>query len=148
MDLVAMLADPSLRQRVIKEGAALVDAEVAKRSGMAGIAIRTGFAAIKKIRPDIVEDSLDKLLPAFAPAIQPHVAAGEASGGVASYFSANASRIADDLLAVTDAKAQNAQNAIMKRTYATLRGQAHKQTTQSVPAVGAWLQTYVDGGIG
>jgi len=147
MDLVAMLADPSLRERVIREGAALVDAEVAKRTGMAGFAIRAGFAAIKKIRPDIVEDSLSKLLPAFAPAMQPHVAAGEASGGVAAHFATHADQIAEDLLSVTDEKARTAQNPIMKRTYSSLRGQAHKQTARSVPAVGTWLQTYVDGGI-
>lgn len=146
MDLVAMLADPATRDRVIREGAALIDAEVAKRTGVSGFAIRAGFAAIKKVRPDIVEDSLAKLLPAFAPAIQPHVEKGEAAGGVASYFTSNADAIAEDLLAITDEKAKNAQNPIMKRTYGSLRGQAHKQTSSSMPAVGAWLQTYVDGG--
>lgn len=145
MDLMALLGDPAMRARVLKEGAALVDAEVAKRSGLAAMALKAGYAAVKAIRPDIIEASLDKLLPAFAPALQPFVdqALDRSGGSVASYFGAHAETIAEALLGVTDAKASNAENPVLKRTYAALRGQAHKQTTQSMPAVGAWLEGYV-----
>lgn len=147
MDLMAMLRDPALHQRVLREGSALVDAEVARRSGLAAMALKAGYAAIKALRPDIIEASLDKLLPAFAPALQPFLdqalAQGAGQGAVARHFATHAETIAEALLGVTDAKAANAENPVMKRTYAALRGQAHKQTAQSVPAVGAWLDGYV-----
>ncbi len=142
MDLASMLADPAMRDRVLAEGAALIAREVSSRGGLTGMALKAGFKAIRTIRPDIVEDSLGKLLPAFTPALQPHVDAALADSGLVPYFRDRSDEIAESLLSVTDDKAASAQNPIMKRTYSSLRGQAHAQTARSMPAVGEWLATY------
>lgn len=142
MNLIAWMEDEARQARVLREGAALIDGEVAARGGVGGFALKAGYAAIKRLRPDIIEDSLRQLFPYFAPVLQRHVDAAGSADAVPKHFRSEAAQIADDLLAITDEKARSAQNRLMKKTYASLRGQAHKETTRSMPAVGDWLGRY------
>lgn len=146
MKLTDILDDPTLKARFLSEADALIQAEVAGKRGLSGMAIKAGFAAIQKVRPDIVVGALDMLLPHFAPALETHFQAAQASGDVATYFTAHASQIADAMLAVTDARAQRAQNAILKKTYQSLRGQAHTHTAEAMPRVGRLLAGFVGQG--
>lgn len=143
MTLQDILDDPALRARFIADGAKLVDAEVARKPRLSGVAIRAGFAAIRTVKPDIVPSALELLLPAFAPAVEPYFQAGQQQGDVAAHFAANAGPIAEALLRVTDQKADKANNALVKRTYHGLRGSAHAHTAEAIPAVGQLLAGYL-----
>jgi hypothetical protein len=138
-----ILDDPARRARFLDEGVRLVDAEVARKSGLSGMAIRTGFRAIQKVRPDIVRAALDMLLPAFEPAIEPKFQAAQAHGDVAGWFRAHATDVAQAMLAVTDAKAARANNAIVKGAYQGLRGQALTHVVEAMPAVGTLLASFL-----
>jgi hypothetical protein len=140
--LTDILDDPALHARFLSDGAALVDEEVGRKGGLTGMALKAGYAAIRRIRPDIVTVSLDMLLPRFAPAIEPHFAAAQASGDVAAHFASHADAIADALLAVTDERADHADNALLRKTYRSLRGHARQHTIEAVPAVGRLLARY------
>ena len=143
MTLQEILDDPQAKARFITAASQVVRDEVAAKSGLSGMAIKGGFKAIQRIRPDVVEGALEMLLPHFAPALEPYVARAQASGDVASYFAGHASEIAEAMLQVTDARAAHAKNAVMKKTYAALRSQAHQHTTEAMPRVGGLLAGFV-----
>jgi hypothetical protein len=142
MTLHDILNDPILHARFVRDAGALLDAEVASKSGLSGMAIKAGFSAMKAVKPGIVPAAIEMLLPAFAPAVEPHFAAGRSAGDLPGHFTRHASAIADALLQVTDAKAAVAKNAVLKKTYQSLRGMAHQHTTAAMPATGRLLATY------
>ena len=51
-------------------------------------------------------------------------------------------RVADALLAITDAKAQRAKSGVVKGTYEKLRGSAKKNVEAAVPRLGEMVQKY------
>lgn len=143
MTLASILADPARRARFVREGAAVVEAEVASKGGMTGLALKAGFRAVRGLRPGIVEELLDMLLPHFAPALEPLVAQAVASGDVPHWFGGHAEELADAMLSVTDARAERSDQALLRSTYRSLRGQARVHTVQAMPSVGRLLQPYL-----
>lgn len=140
--LQALLADAALRSDFVTRGVALIDAEVARKSGLRGMAVKAGYKTLKALRPGMVAEALNGLLPAFAPAVEPHFAAAQSEGDVAGYFARNATQIAEAMLEVTDRKAERADNRLIQRTYRSLRGQAHHHTAEAMPAVGELMARY------
>jgi hypothetical protein len=141
--LVEVLADDARRRAVARDGATIVDQEVAARTGLRAAALKAGYATVKALRPGIIEEALYALLPGFAPAVDPHWAAAVATGDAPRYFRERAGEVASSLLAVTDARAARAKNPVMKRVYGALRGQALAQTTQSVPRLPELIARHV-----
>ena len=61
---------------------------------------------------------------------------------VSSHFSANSSRVADALLAITDAKAQKSPHGVVKGAYDKLRGTAKKNVEAAVPRLGRLIEKH------
>lgn len=121
----------------------LIDAEVGDKGGLGGMAIKAGYKTIKGIKPGFVEGVVDMLLPKFADAVDPIVDEAKASGaGIASHLVGQKSRVADALLAVTDAKAENATTKIAKSTYKKLRGSAKNHVEAAVPRLATLIEKY------
>ncbi len=140
LTLQQILDEPALKSQFMAGAKQILESEVSSKRGVSGLAIKAGFATVKKVKPGILDSLLEVLLPAFAPAMEPHMEKAQvAAGGIQPYFGAHAGEIADTLLSVTDAKAARANNAVLKKTYRSLRGQAHKHTAQAIPAVGELL---------
>lgn len=143
MTLVDVLADPGRLAAVARDGAALVEREVAAKTGVSGAAIRMGFRTLQKVKPGVVEEALRVLLPQFAPKVDPHFAAARASGEVSAWFVAHGDRIAEDLLSVTDARAARATNRVVVSAYRALRPQAHKQVVAAMPGLAELCERHV-----
>lgn len=142
--LVQTLADPSKRAAIIDDSVKLVDREVASKRGLRAAALKAGYGAVKAIKPGILREAVDKLLPHFAPAVDPFYAEAVAAGGpVRAYFSPRAEPIAEALLAVTDAKVAAADNRVIKRVYRSLRPQAKKHTADAVPGLADLIERHV-----
>lgn len=141
--LVAVIEDSSRRRAVVADSVEVVEAEVAGKSGLRGMAIKAGFKTVKRIKPGIVAAAVEQLLPAFAPAIDPHYAKARETGDARRYFQQHAEMIADALLAVTDSKASRAKNAVMKKVYSSLRGQAKHHTAAAMPRVADLISRHV-----
>jgi hypothetical protein len=128
---------------VIRDCVDLIDAEVKDRSGISGLAIKAGYAAVKGVKPGFVQTVVTDLLPEFARALEPvWLDAKKDAKPVAGYFSANSARVADALLSITDEKAQRAKSAVVKGTYDKLRGSAKKNVEAAVPRLGEMVQKY------
>ena len=141
--LMRTLADPARRPLVIADASAVIDSEVASKSGLRGMGLKAGYKAFKAIRPGIVPLALERLLPHFAPSIDPLWEEAVASGNPKKWFADHDAQVADALLAVTDGMAKRAQNAVMIRIYNGLRGQARDHVLAGVPRIPELIARHV-----
>ncbi len=131
------------KDAVIEDCCALIDAEVKDKGGISGLAIKAGYGAVKGIKPGFVKHVVTDLLPEFAEALDPIFQdAKKENKPVAAYFSSHSDRVAEALLAITDAKAQRAKSGVVKGTYDKLRGSAKKNVEAAVPRLGEMVAKY------
>jgi len=143
MSLVDALTNQTKKPEIVKDCCALIDEEVKDKGGISGLAIKAGYGAVKGIKPGFVEGAVEDLLPEFAKALDPLYGEAKSQGKpVSEFFASNASRVADALLAITDAKAQRAKSGVAKGAYEKLRGSAKKNVEQAVPRLGKLIEKY------
>jgi hypothetical protein len=145
MSLTAAIGHEETRGKVIDDCVQLVDDEVGRKGGLGGMVIKTGYKAVKGIKPGFIRKVVDALFDQWAAELDPlWTEAIESGGSPRSYFEAERSRVADALLKVTDDKSQNAKSAVVKSTYGKLRPTAKKHVEQAVPGLATLLEKYVN----
>lgn len=141
--LAEVLTSEAKRAQVVDDCLQLIDHEVEDKGGISGMAIKAGYAAVKSIRPGFLKQVVHDLLPEFATAVDPvYQEAVAQSQPVAAHFAANASRVADGLLAITDEKAKRTKSGVVKATYERLRGTAKKNVEAAVPRLGKLVEKH------
>lgn len=141
--LAETLTSDSKKNAVVDDCAALIDAEVADRGGLSGLAIKAGYKAVQGVKPGFVRQVVTDLLPEFARALDPLYQEAHGAGkGVQDYFNANPTRVADALLSITDEKAKRAKSATVKVAYEKLRGSAKKNVESAVPRLAAMIEKH------
>jgi hypothetical protein len=144
--LKELLGTPPKRQAVVDDACRVLDAEVDDKSGLSGLAIKAAFGVIKNVQPGFVPQVVDSLLDEFLGAFEPlharAVAAGKSPG---AELKASASQAAEALLAITDARAQSAQRAVVQKTYEKLRPTAKKHVEAAMPRVADLLERQLRG---
>lgn len=147
--LVEKITAPDVYPKVIDDSVQLIETEVASKRGLSGTAVKAGFAVVKKLKPGMIRDVVQKLLPEFASALQPMYdksGASDADAGsgdkFASYLTSHQDEAAEALLAVTDRKADGAKNKTLKKTYQRLRGGARAHVSAAVPNLAKTLGRY------
>jgi hypothetical protein len=141
--LVETLRDPERKRAIIADGVLLIDREVASKRGISGRFLRAGYTAVRTLVPQFTAVALERLLPDFAPAVDPHYAEARESGDVKTFFVAHAGDIADSLLEVTDGKARRAQNRAIKSIYEKLRGRARDHVVAAMPGLAELVTKHV-----
>ena len=142
-NLTEALTEDSKKSAVVDDCMGLIDAEVADKGGLAGLAIKAGYKAVQGVKPGFVRQVVSDLLPEFARVLDPLYQEAKTQGrGVRDHFSANAARVADALLSITDEKAKRAKSAMVKGTYDKLRGSAKKNVEAAVPRLGAMIDKH------
>ncbi|QGN32670.1 hypothetical protein [Microlunatus sp. Gsoil 973] len=138
-----LLAEP-VRTQVIADLVHVVDQEVGDKSGFSGTAVKAGYAAGRKVMPNLAERAVTRLLPDFAVAVDPYwedfQAAGE--GDFGQYLAGRGPEAAQSLLAVTDAKVATTSREALRRAYKPLRGKAVEHVRAALPRIGAVLQKH------
>ncbi|APR83942.1 Hypothetical protein A7982_09291 [Minicystis rosea] len=142
MSLSGAINDASKKGVIIKDCCTMIDEEVADKGGLSGLAVKAGYAAVKGIKPGFITEVVEKLLPEFAQAIDPIWDEGLKKGDAVAHFTSNKSRVADALLAVTDAKSKNAKSSVVRGTYEKLRGSAKKNVEDAVPRLAKLLDKH------
>ncbi|MCA9603637.1 MAG: hypothetical protein KC417_16505 [Myxococcales bacterium] len=141
--LEEILTNPEKKNAVTEATFKVIDDEVADKGGLSGIAIKTGYKVVQGIKPGFVRNVVGDLLPEFARALDPMYQEAVAKGvGIKAHFVANASRVADALLAITDAKAAKSPNGAVKGAYDKLRGMAKKNVEAAVPRLGGLIEQF------
>jgi len=106
-NLTEALTAESSKSGAVDDCLALIDAEVSEKGGLSGLAIKAGYRTIQGIKPGFVRQVVTDLLPEFARALEPLYQEAKANGRtVREHFNANATRVADALLTITDDKAK------------------------------------------
>jgi len=143
--LPEVLTSEANKPAVVDDCLALIDAEVGDKSGISGLAIKAGYAAVKGVKPGFIKQAVSDLLPEFANALDPlYQQAKTENQPVAAFFDANTSRVADALLAITDAKAKSSKSGVVKGTYDKLRGTAKKNVEAAVPRLGKMIEKHAN----
>ena len=138
----ALLGD-SNRGPVVDDTLALIDAEVADKGGLTGLAIKAGYKTVQGVKPGFVRQVVADLLPDFAVALEPlYQEAHEKGRGVREHFTSQSSRVADALLSITDDKAKRSKSGMVKGTYEKLRGSAKKNVEAAVPRLAAMIEKH------
>lgn len=135
--------DESGRKAVAAECVALIEREVDQKGGLTGVALKTGYKAVKGIKPGFVDKVVFDLLPEFAIALEPMANEARAKNvPVGQYLDSNASRVADALLAITDKKAERSTNGVVKSAYGKLRGMAKSNVESAIPGLAKIVANY------
>ena len=146
--LLEKIGAPPKRKAVIDDCALLIDEEVKKKGGLSGAAIKLTFAAVKAVKPGFIQEAVDHLLDDFAARMDPFYQAhlqgigkGDARS-LPSHFADQSGPIAEALLGITDARAQRAQNAVVKKSYEKLRPSAKKHVEEAVPGIARLVEKH------
>lgn len=142
MSLSETLLAADRRPQVVADLVAVIDAEVKDKKGLTGVAIKGGYAAVRKVSPTIAADATDRMLPEVASALQPFWDDFAGAGDFGQYLAGRGDEAADALLAVTDARAKATEREPLKRAYKGLRGKAKDNVEQALPRLGRVVQQH------
>ncbi|MEH1782882.1 DUF6918 family protein [Nostoc sp.] len=142
MGLSDGLLNPTKKAMVIEDCCNMIEGQLASKSGMSGIALKTAFAALKGIKPGYIPYVVEQILPQCFTALDPIWGEGVEKGDPIEYLSVNRSDTADALLGVTDARVKNAKRPIVRGTYEKLRGSAKKHVEEAVPDLAKVINNY------
>jgi len=142
--LIEQLGQDGKREQVIEDALKVLDAEVADKSGLSGLAVQGAYKVVKGVRPGFLRQVVDNLLDDFLRAVDPvYREAVEKGQSPGKYLVEQSGRVADGLLSVTDARAQRSSQAMIRKTYEKLRPTAKKHVEAAMPRLGSLLERYV-----
>lgn len=147
--LKAALLDSDKRGFVVTDLENLVDEEVKDKSGLSGGVIKTGYAAVKKVKPGIIWGVIDTLLDEFVEALEPHWTAYCASpsgaapaGDFGAHLAAHPQPVSEALLTVTDRRAEKSSRAAITSIYSKLRPKAQEHVIEALPRLGRVVEKH------
>ncbi|PMB44604.1 hypothetical protein CEN41_10115 [Fischerella thermalis CCMEE 5330] len=142
MKLSDGLSNPDKKAMVVDDCCNVIEAQLASKSGIGGMALKTAFAALKGVKPGYIPYVVEMLLPECLEALDPIWSEGIDKGDPVEHLVASRSRTADALLSVTDAKVQNVKRQIVRGTYEKLRGSAKQHVEEAVPDLAKVIDKY------
>lgn len=142
MGLSEGLSNPDKKAKVVDDIGNMIEAQLASKSGISGMALKTAFAAIKGIKPGYINYAVEQLLPQSFTAIDPIWNEGVQTGNPVDYLVNNRSRAANALLSVTDERIQKTQRQIVKGTYDKFRSSAQQHVEAAIPDFAQIIDQY------
>lgn len=132
--LVDTIRDPAKRSAVLDDCVVLIDAEVAAKRGLTGMAVKTAFKSVKSLSPGMIRQSMDALLDDFSAQVEPFWQDCQSSGQASrSYFTRRKNDVANALLSITDQRANTSKHRVLVRAYKSLRGKAIEHIGSAMP---------------
>ena len=143
--LVERLGVEPQRQKVVEECVSLIDAQVKSKGGMGGMAIRASYATIKAIKKRFVPEVVDGLLDDWLGKLQPHYEVWSGAGGssLTEFLTARSDDVAEDLLAVTDARAERTSHTTAKKMYLKMRPSAKRNVVEAIPELSKLIERHL-----
>jgi hypothetical protein len=136
------LSNPDKKAKVVNDINNLIEAKLASKSGISGIALKTAFTAIKGIRPGYINYVVEQLLPQSFTAIDPIWNEGIQKGNPVDYLVTKRSETANALLSITDERIKQTQRKIVKGTYEKFRSSAQQHVEDAVPQLAKIIDEY------
>jgi hypothetical protein len=142
--LPEILLAPDTQPRVVTDSLALIDAELADKSGISGNAVKLGYKTVSSFAPGYIRQTVEKMLPEIIDQLQPYWADFQASGGseFGDYLAKRGDEVAESLLSVSDAMAERSDKPVVVRAYRTVRGGASRNIVAALPRLGDLVLKY------
>jgi hypothetical protein len=136
---------PDKRDEIVDACQRLLEDEVRKKRGVGGLMVKGGFKVLKAFKPGAVRGTIDALFDEFIEALESHHAEyeqGDGKGSFGSFLQTRAGRIAEDLVGVTDARADKSKHKTLVKAYRKMRPSAVRNVEEAVPGLGALMDRY------
>lgn len=142
--LQEILLAPDTRPQVIADCHALIEQELASKSGISGSAVKLAYKTVNTFASNHIHHMIRTLLPPLVDQLQPYWEDFNASGGgeFGDYLARRGAEVSESLLSVTDARAAASRRPTIIRAYRTVRGGAAKHVEAALPHVGIMVQKY------
>jgi hypothetical protein len=129
------------RAKVVADCVTLIDAQVKNK----GFVIKAAYATIKTIKRRFVPEVVDGLLDEWLDKIQPHFDKWEATkpSSLSDYMVSRSDDVAEDLLSVTDARAQKTTHTRAKKMYEKMRPAAKKDVIEAIPELSKMIERHL-----
>lgn len=139
--LVEKLGKDPVRPLVISDCVDLIDAQVKQK----GFVIKSAYATIKAIKKKFVPEVVDSLLDDWLGKIQPHYDRWEQTkpSSFSDYVIARSEDVAEDLLSVTDARAEKTTHTTAKKMYNRMRDSAKKNVVEAIPELSRMIERHL-----
>lgn len=143
--LVDTLGREPVRPKVIEETVQLIDSQVKSK----GFLIKGAYSTIKTIKKGFVSETVDALLDDWLGKLQPHYDKWETakSSTFADYLIARSDDVAEDLLKVTDERAERTSHTTAKKMYGKMRDSAKRNVVEAIPDLSRLLEKHLDGAL-
>src|SRR5579859_1010723 len=108
LTLTDVLLAPDTQPQLITDCFALIEQELADKSGASGAALRVAYKTVSSFKPGYLRRTLKDMLPQIVAKLEPYWADFAASGGsdFGGYLAKNGEEVSESLLAVTDQMAE------------------------------------------
>jgi hypothetical protein len=138
-----LLEDGALK-RIVADTQAVVEQELATKSGLSAGAVKLAYKAVTSFAPGYYEKTVELMIPDMLYQLQPFWADFQAAGGgsFGDYLAKRSEEVGPALLKVTDSMAEDSQRPVIVKAYRTVRGSAQKHIEASLPALGALVEKY------
>ncbi|MCP4447946.1 MAG: hypothetical protein GY811_21815 [Myxococcales bacterium] len=135
--LKAIITQTETRPVVVDECVELVEAEVQGK----GLIIRGAFKTVKKIKPGFVKGAIDGLLDDWLEKIEPYYGSwqSDTSSAFSAHLTSKKREVANDLLKVTDERAESSKHKTAAKMYRKLRPSALNNVETAVPGLAALI---------
>jgi len=139
--LVEQIGQPNKRPAVINDCVELIDNKVKSK----GFIMKSAYATIKTIKKGFVAETVDSLLDDWLGKLQPHYERWSANKtpSFSNYLVARGDDVAEDLLSVTDARAERTSHTTAKKMYGRMRDGAKKNVVEAIPALGRMIEKHL-----
>lgn len=139
--LVEKIAKEPNRQVVIHDCVELIDSQVKQK----GFVIKSAYATIKAIKKTFVSETVDGMLDEWLEKIQPHYDKWSAtkSSSLSDYLVSRSDEVAEDLLKVTDGRADRTSHTTAKKMYGRMRDGAKKNVVEAIPALSKMIEKHL-----
>jgi hypothetical protein len=142
--LADVISQPERRKAVVADAEKVVDLEVGDKSGLSGFAIKGGFALVKGLKPGIIGELVEGLLPEFCGAVDPILAKRPPGNtDIAGFLNGRSSEVIQSLLGVTDARAKKSTHASLVKMYEKLRPTAEKNVAAAIPRLAGLIERHL-----
>lgn len=139
--LVEQIDQPSKRPTVINDCVELIDNQVKQK----GFIMKSAYATIKAIKKGFVAETVDSLLNDWLGKLQPHYDkwATAKQSSFSDYLIARQDDVAEDLLSVTDQRAEKSSHGTAKKMYGKMRDGAKRNVVEAIPELARLIERHI-----
>ena len=133
------------RDAVVSDMAAFVESSVSDLSGFTGMAIKGAVGAARKADQNVIPKGVNRLLPEFCDALDPHWRDYRENGAHAdfgAYLEEHHTEVTDSILAVADRNADSIDQPTVTKVYSSVRGKLTGIIDDHLSGLGAVIEKH------